>query len=52
LGIFKVDDWYNSGYSLEVYVTGPIGIDPWTGHPVRVARNLGMEQKQRTTPLR
>src|SRR5581483_5155229 len=27
LGIFRVDDWYNSGYSLEVYVKGPIGVD-------------------------
>lgn len=32
LGIFRVDDWYNSGYSLQVYVKGPIGVDPWTGH--------------------
>ena len=28
LGVFRVDDWYNSGYSLQVYVKGPIGIDP------------------------
>ena len=33
LGVFKVDDWYNSGYSLQVYVDGPIGVDPWTGRP-------------------
>lgn len=32
LGMFKVNDWYNSGYSLQVYVKGPIGVDPWTGH--------------------
>jgi len=32
LGIFNVDDEYNSGYSLQVYVKGPIGVDPWTGH--------------------
>lgn len=44
LGVFKVDDWYNSGYSLEVYVKGPIGVDPWTGHPVSVARNTGNQQ--------
>ncbi len=41
LGIFKVDDWYNSGYSLQVYVKGPIGVDPWTGHPVSTTRNFG-----------
>jgi hypothetical protein len=50
LGIFKVDDWYNSGYSLQVYVKGPIGIDPWTGHPVSTARDLGAEQPQRIVP--
>lgn len=33
LGMFNVDDEYNAGYSLEVHVTGPIGVDPWTGHP-------------------
>jgi hypothetical protein len=52
LGIFKVDDWYNSGYSLQVYVKGPIGVDPWTGHPVSTGRGLGTEQPQRITPLR
>jgi len=52
LGIFKVDDWYNSGYSLQVFVKGPIGIDPWTGHPVSAPRDLGAEQPQRVTPLR
>lgn len=41
LGMFRVDDWYNSGYSLQVYVKGPIGVDPWTGHPVSTARNFG-----------
>ena len=41
LGMFRVDDWYNSGYSLQVYVKGPIGVDPWTGHPVTTARNFG-----------
>ena len=41
LGMFRVDDWYNSGYSLQVYVKGPIGVDPWTGHPVSTARNVG-----------
>jgi hypothetical protein len=44
LGMFKVDDWYNSGYSLQVYVKGPIGVDPWTGHPVNTARNFGQAQ--------
>lgn len=33
LGIFKDFEYYNSGYSLEVYVKGPIGVDPWTGQP-------------------
>jgi hypothetical protein len=33
LGMFNVDDEYNAGYSLEVHVKGPIGVDPWTGHP-------------------
>jgi hypothetical protein len=41
LGMFRVDVWYNSGFSLQVYVKGPIGIDPWTGHPVSKARNFG-----------
>jgi hypothetical protein len=41
LGIFKVDDWYNSGYSLQVYVKGPIGIDPWTGHAIHNPITLG-----------
>jgi hypothetical protein len=44
LGIFKVNDWYNSGYSLEVHVKGPMGVDPWTGHPVSVARNTLNQQ--------
>jgi len=44
LGMFRVDDWYNSGYSLQVYVKGPIGVDPWTGHPVTTARNFGQAQ--------
>lgn len=52
LGIFKVDDWYNSGYSLQVFVKGPIGIHPWTGHPVSAGRSVGTEQPQRMTPLR
>jgi len=33
LGMFNVDDEYNAGYSLIVYVKGPIGVDPWTGQP-------------------
>jgi hypothetical protein len=33
LGAFNVDDEYNSGYSLQVNVKGPIGVDPWTGKP-------------------
>ena len=41
LGVFRVDDWYNSGYSLQVHVKGPIGIDPWTGHPVNNTTRLG-----------
>lgn len=41
LGVFRVDDWYNSGYSLQVYVKGPIGIDPWTGHAVHNPITLG-----------
>jgi hypothetical protein len=47
LGMFRVNDWYNSGYSLQVYVNGPIGIDPWTGHPVTTARNFGQAQPSR-----
>ena len=47
LGIFKVDDWYNSGYSLQVFVKGPIGVDPWTGHAVGPNRNLGQEPPNR-----
>jgi hypothetical protein len=47
LGMFRVDDSYNSGYSLQVYVKGPIGIDPWTGHPVTTARNFGQAQPSR-----
>jgi len=47
LGMFKVDDWYNSGYSLQVQVIGPIGVDPWTGHPVTTARNFGQAQPNR-----
>jgi len=46
LGIFKVDDWYNSGYSLEVFVKGPIGVDPWTGHTVSTGRNFGVTRPQ------
>jgi hypothetical protein len=33
MGVFSVDDFYGAGYSLRVYVKGPIGIDPWTGKP-------------------
>jgi hypothetical protein len=33
LGLFKDFEYYNSGYSLEVHVSGPIGVDPWTGQP-------------------
>jgi hypothetical protein len=40
LGLFKVDDWYNSGYSLQVYVKGPVGVDPWTGHAIGKATGL------------
>ncbi len=47
LGIFKVDDWYNSGYSLQLRVNGPIGVDPWTGHPISSATNLGQRQPNR-----
>jgi hypothetical protein len=42
LGVFRVDDWYNSGYSVEVYVKGPIGVDPWTGHALMVGHNFQM----------
>jgi hypothetical protein len=52
LKLFKVDDWYNSGYSLEVHVKGPIGVDPWTGHAVTVAHNFGEEQQPRTVQVR
>ncbi len=45
LGVFRVNDWYNSGYSLQVFVKGPIGIDPWTGHAINTAPNLGAEQQ-------
>jgi hypothetical protein len=44
LGIFKVDDWYNSGYSLQVFVKGPIGVNPWTGHPLSPKQKLGQQQ--------
>lgn len=47
LGIFNVDDWYNSGYSLQVYVKGPIGVDPWTGHPVSTGRKVGQLEPNR-----
>lgn len=33
LGIFSVSNFYGAGYSLTVYVKGPIGVDPWTGKP-------------------
>lgn len=32
LGILEVSHFYGSGYSLVVYVKGPIGLDPWTGN--------------------
>jgi hypothetical protein len=48
LGMFKVDDWYNSGYSLQVFVKGPIGVDPWTGHPLSVARDPGAQPPRKT----
>lgn len=48
LGVFKVDDWYNSGYSLAVYVKGPIGVDPWTGRPIR---NIGQAQPNRVVQM-
>jgi hypothetical protein len=51
LGIFKVDDWYNSGYSLQLYVVGPIGVDPWTGHPVTTAHNFGQATPNRVARL-
>ena len=41
LGVFRVNDWYNSGYSLQVYVNGPIGVDPWTGHPTSSPTRIG-----------
>lgn len=44
LGIFRVDDWYNSGYSLQVHVIGPIGVDPWTGLPVPKSPNFKQAQ--------
>jgi len=47
LGIFKVDDWYNSGYSLQVHVKGPIGVDPWTGHPTSTGTKLGEKMPTR-----
>ncbi len=33
IGLFRDFSYYNSGYSLEVHVKGPIGVDPWTGQP-------------------
>ena len=47
LGVFKVDDWYNSGYSLQVYVKGPIGVDPWTGHAANKGPNIGVREPLR-----
>jgi hypothetical protein len=44
LGIFRVDDWYNSGYSLQVKVIGPIGVDPWTGLPIPKSPNVTTPQ--------
>lgn len=44
LGIFRVDDWYNSGYSLQVKVIGPIGVDPWTGLPIPKSPNVAQPQ--------
>jgi hypothetical protein len=40
LGMFNVDDEYNAGYSLIVYVNGPIGVDPWTGKPTATDSSL------------
>jgi hypothetical protein len=36
MGIVSVTNFYGAGYSLQVYVNGPIGVDPWTGQPVPV----------------
>jgi hypothetical protein len=47
LGVFKVNDWYNSGYSLQVYVKGPIGVDPWTGHAINKGVGLGEREPAR-----
>lgn len=33
LGIYSIEEFYGAGYSLEVSVTGAIGVDPWTGKP-------------------
>jgi hypothetical protein len=51
LGMFRVDDWYNSGYSLQVHVVGPIGIDPWTGHPIPKTPNYGQAQPTKLTSI-
>jgi hypothetical protein len=52
LGMFRVDDWYNSGYSLQVHVVGPIGIDPWTGHPIPKIPNYGHAQPTKLTSIK
>jgi hypothetical protein len=52
LGIFKVDDWYNSGYSLQVHVMGPIGVDPWTGHPATTSQNFSQLPQNRVAQVR
>jgi hypothetical protein len=51
LGMFRVDDWYNSGYSLQVNVVGPIGIDPWTGHPIAKTPNYVQAQPTKLTSI-
>ena len=33
LGFLPISRFHGSGYSLVVYVKGPIGLDPWTGNP-------------------
>lgn len=51
LGVFRVDDWYNSGYSLQVHVLGPIGVDPWTGHPTSRPTKIGEKVPSRLVQM-
>jgi hypothetical protein len=52
LGMFAVDDWYNSGYSLQLYVKGPIGVDPWPGNALNSGRKANLASSNRIAQLK